>query len=100
MIQKLRRLTATDIDGVNRFIIDVCEAFNRLITDPLFNRQRISAVLSATQTKVPHNLGKPPQSILVVQANASATVWSSAPADESYLYMTASGAVTVTLEVY
>jgi len=100
MIQKLRRLTATDIDGVNRFIIDACEAFNSLIIDPIFNRQRIAVSISTSETKVPHNLGKPPQSILVVQANAPAMVWSSTPADEKYLYMTASNSVTVTLEVY
>jgi hypothetical protein len=100
MIQKLRRLTATDIDGVNRFIIDVCEAFNRLVIDPLFNRRRLVASLSATQTTIAHNLGKPPQSILVVQANAPAMVWSSTPADERYIYMSASNSVNVTLEVY
>lgn len=100
MIQKLRRLTATDIDGVNRFIIDACEAFNRLIVDPLLNRQRVTVNLSTTQTKVPHNLGKPPQSIVVVAANAPAMIWISTPSDESYIYMSASSSVTATLEVY
>jgi hypothetical protein len=100
MIQALRRLTATNIEEVNRFIIDTCEAFNRLVRDPILSRERITATLTTSSTVIAHNLGRVPTSIVVVALNADARVWQSGAATASTITVQASAACTITLEVY
>lgn len=97
---KLRRINVNSFDGVNRFIIDNCEAINKLITDKILGRQRISAVLSTSEIALTHTLGRVPQSIVPVLLNASATVWQSTPPTDKQIFLKASTAVTVTIEVY
>lgn len=100
MIQQIRRITASSIEEVNRFIIDACEAFSQLLKDPILNRQRITATLSAVDVVIAHNLGRVPQNVSVVALNANAVVWQSAAATSSTITMRASAACTVSLEVY
>jgi hypothetical protein len=98
--QSIRRITATTIDDVNRFIIDASEAFNRLIRDPILSRERITATLTTSSVTLAHNLGRPPTSILVVALNADARVWQSGASTASTITVQASAACTATLEVY
>jgi len=100
MIQQLRRITAENIEEVNRFIIDACEAFNRLIKDPILDRQRITATLTTSNNVLAHNLARVPQNVSVVALNANAVVWQSDAATPSTITVKASAACTVTLEVY
>jgi hypothetical protein len=66
----------------------------------LDGHQLDNIVLSTTEFGVAHKLGRTPRGYLVVKRNASATVYGVTAANATYLYLKASGAVTVSLWVY
>lgn len=81
-------------------MIDLVEAWNRLIRDPWLNRQTITTTLTTTGSVVPHALRVQPTGWVIIAQNANATVWNSEPPNSKQLTLSASAPVIVTLEVY
>ncbi len=59
-----------------------------------------SVTLIIGETKIPHLLGQVQRGWLVLDVNASATIYRSKPFDGSYLYLTSNAVATVSLGVF
>jgi len=87
-------------DVADVFQRDTRDAITQLAALPFASAVELSGVvLGAAPVSVAHGLGRTPRRWKIVDQNADARVWRSAAADDKYLPLTASAAVTVTLLV-
>lgn len=91
-----------DDEVVNRVQDRVKTAVDAIQAVPLLDGRVLEVALSTTPTIVPHGLARPWQGYLVIARDANAQVWNAAPGAEagSFLTLTASAAVNVTLWVF
>ena len=88
-------------EDFERFQDRLEEMLNPLLNNPGNDSARLEDVeIAMTMTSIPHKLGRTPRGWRIVRINAGVTVWESQDPGENFLYLQASGAVTVTLEVF
>ncbi len=74
---------------------------NPLIANPLNGVSILSDIpLAIGSNKIPHLLGRTQQGWFLVDVNGIATIYRSLPLNASFLYLTSSAVVTVSLGVF
>lgn len=74
---------------------------NPVLSNPATNPSILKDVVLASGSNViPHKLAQIPQGWFIVDINANVTIYRSAPSTINFLYLTASGAATVSIGVF
>ena len=76
------------------------EIFREIQSDFLYGVTLKDVTLSTSEASIAHKLGKQAQGWIIVDKNANENIWSSSTKDGKFLYLSASGAVTVTIYVW
>ena len=76
------------------------EIFREIQTDFHYGLTVKDVALGATEVSIPHRLGEIPNGWLIIDKNANVDIWSSTAKDGRFLYLTASGNVTVTIFIW
>jgi hypothetical protein len=72
-----------------------------MLSNPMSNMTVLERVLLASgENQIPHKLGRNQQGWVITDTNAAVTIYRSKPFSDTYLYLTASGAVTINLGVF
>ncbi len=80
---------------------NAAEAFGALQVLPLLDGRLVADVdLTTSSLRVEHGLGRTARGYIVVRSDAAQTVYETAAPDASYVYLRASGTVTVSLWVF
>jgi len=74
---------------------------NPVLSNPLTNMTVLERVLLASgENQIPHRLGRNQQGWVITDTNAAVTIYRSKAFNDTYLYLTASGAVTCSIGVF
>lgn len=74
---------------------------NPLIANPLNDVSILkNVILASGNNKIPHLLDRPQQGWFILDINSAITLYRSQPLNSQFLYLTASGAATVSLGVF
>ena len=76
------------------------EIFREIQTDFHYGLTVKDVALGVTEVSIPHRLGEIPNGWLIIDKNANEDIWSSTAKDGRFLYLTASGNVTVTIFIW
>lgn len=89
-------------NDINRLQTNIQEFADSVSGIPLLSGTLLEDIeLSATETKVPHKLGRTVRGWIIVTKNANYNVWrSSSELPKQFLPLTASGDITVSLWVF
>jgi len=86
--------------AVEEMVRNLDEIFREIQSDFLYGVTIKDVVLGASETSIAHKLGSKTQGWIIIDKNANENIWSSSAKDGKFLYLTASGDVTVTIYVW
>lgn len=74
---------------------------NPVLANPLTNPAVLTNVLlSVGSNQIAHKLGRVQQGWIITDVNGAATIYRNKAFNDTYLYLSSSGAVTVSIEVF